>query len=119
MGDDGAFRGKAFSVLGFLFQIGKGNEKGEVGILVAGGLEASIKVTLDGFPNGKAPRLNDHTSPGFGIFSKIGRADNLLIPLGKILRARGSDCRFWLRHNGPEDQSIFRFGKGKSSEVVG
>jgi hypothetical protein len=63
-----------------------------------GRFESSIKITLDSFPNRKTPWLDDHTSASFRIFRKIGSADNLLIPLGKVLRARGCDCIFWLCH---------------------
>ena len=100
VGDDGALGGKALGVLGFFFEIGEGDEEGEVGVFMAGGLEAAIEVALDGFPDGKAPRLDDHASSGFGIFSKVGGSDDLLIPLGKVLGAGGSDCRFGLRHDG-------------------
>jgi hypothetical protein len=100
MRNDGTFGGETFGVFGFFFEIGKGNEEGEVSVLVAGGLEAPVEVTLDSFPDGKTPRLDDHASSCFGIFSKVGCADDLLIPLGKVLGAGGSNCRFGLRHNG-------------------
>ena len=98
VGDYGTFRRKTLSMLSFLLQIGKRDQKGEISILMSGRFESSIEITLDSFPNRKAPWLDDHTSTGFGIFRKIGSADNLLIPLGKVLCARGCDCIFWLCH---------------------
>ena len=54
---------------------------------MAGGLEHPIQSRLHVFPHRIAPRFDDHTPSNFGVFSKIGRPDDLLIPLGKILLA--------------------------------
>ena len=108
MGDDRALGGESFGVLGFFFEIGEGDEEGEVSVFVAGCFEAVVEIALDRFLDRKAPRLDDHATTGFGIFGKIRRTDHLLIPLGKVFRARGRDCRFGLRHNGAKNQSIGR-----------
>jgi hypothetical protein len=105
MGDHGTFGGETFSVFGLFFEVGKGDEEREIGVLVPGGLEAVIEVTLNRFPNGKPPRFDHHAATGFGILGKISSADDLLIPFGKILRAGRSDCRFWLRHNEANHQA--------------
>jgi len=99
MGDDGTLGGEAFGVFGFFFKVGKGNEEGEVGVLVAGGFETAIKIALDGFPDGKAPRLDHHTSTCFRVFGKISSFNDLLIPFGEVFRAGRCDCRFGLGHN--------------------
>lgn len=97
VGNYGAFRCKAFSMLGFLFQVGDGDEQGEVGIGVAGVLEALVQVLLDEFPDGVAPRLDDHAAAHFGVFRHVGSLDDLLVPLGEVLGAGGGDCGL-LRH---------------------
>ena len=98
VGDHCTFCSKALSMLSFLFQIGKGNQKWKIGILMSSCFKSSVKIVLDRLPDCIAPWLNNHTTAGFRIFSKIGSADNLLIPLGKIFIARGCDCIFWLCH---------------------
>ena len=75
----------AFGVLGFLFQIGKRDEEGEVGVLVGGFLEASVVLLLDEFPDAVAPRLDDHATACLGIFRQVGGFDDLLVPFGKIV----------------------------------
>ena len=92
MRHDGTLSGKAFGVFGFLFKEGKRDEEREIGVLVAGCLETSVEVTLDGFPNRKAPRLDHHAATGFGVLGQIGSANDLLVPLGKVFRTGGSDC---------------------------
>jgi len=100
MGDDGALGGEAFGVLGFFFEVGKGNEEGEVGVFVAGGLEAGVEITLNGFPDGESPRLDDHAATGFGVFSHVGCSDYLLVPLGKVFFTSGGNCILGFRHVG-------------------
>ena len=87
MRHDGAFLGETLDVRGFLLQIAQRYKKREVGVPVAGGLEHSVQNRLHPFPQGVAPRLDDHAAANFGVFSEIGRPDDLLIPLGKILLA--------------------------------
>ena len=99
MSHHSAFGGKAFGVLGFLFQIRNRDEHGEIGIGVAGALEIGIELLLDEFPDGIAPGLDDHAAANLGILGKVGSLDYLLIPLRKVLRACGRNCVL-LSHGG-------------------
>ena len=99
VGDYGAFRGEAFGMLRFLFQIGDRNQEGEIGVRMAGVLEALVQVLLNEFPNGVAPWLDDHAAADLGIFRHVGGLDDLLVPLGEILGAGRGDCGL-LRHIG-------------------
>ena len=99
VGDYGAFRGEAFGMLRFLFQIGDRNQEGEIGVRMAGVLEALVQVLLNEFPNGVAPWLDDHAAAHLGIFRHVGGLDDLLVPLGEILGAGRGDCGL-LRHIG-------------------
>lgn len=92
VGDDGAFGGKAFGVLGFFLQVGDGDEHGEVGVGVAGAFEFGVELLLDEFPDGVAPGFDDHAAADFGVFGEVGGFDDLLVPLGEVLGAGGRDC---------------------------
>ena len=100
MRHDGAFFGETFDVCGLLLKIAQRYKKREVGIAVTRGLEHPIEDRLHPLPQGIAPRFDDHAASNFGVFGEIGRPDDLLIPLGKILLA------------GWRDGSLFGHGKG-------
>ena len=69
------------------------NEEREISVLVTGSFKASVEIALDRFPNRKAPRLDHHAATGFGDLGQIGSANDLLVPLGKVLGAgRGDGC---------------------------
>ena len=106
MRNNGAFLGEAFDVLGFLGEVTQRNEKREVGVLVAGGLEHRVELTLHVFPNTVAPRANDHAAAHIGRLGQLRCADDLLIPLRKILVAtrcdRGLRCFCLVGHRKPK-----------------
>ena len=85
MRHDGAFLGEALDVCGLLLEIAQRYKKREVGIAVAGRLEHPVQDRLHPLPQGIAPRFDDHATSNFGVFGEIGRPDDLLIPLGKVL----------------------------------
>ena len=91
MRDHRAFLGKAFDVLGFLFQETHRNEQGKVGVLMPRGLEHSVQHPLHVLPDPPAPRLDDHTAADGRVFRQVGCADHLLIPLGIIFLSRRAD----------------------------
>ena len=82
---DGAFFGETLDVCGLLLKIAQRYKKREVGIAVTRGLEHPIEDRLHPLPQGIAPRFDDHATSNFGVFGEIGRPDDLLIPLGKVL----------------------------------
>lgn len=84
MGDDGAFFGKAFYVLGFFFEIAYGNKEREVGILVSRVLKHLVHDTLDIFPEGVSPGFDDHATADGRVFGEVGGAYDLLVPLGVV-----------------------------------
>ena len=53
MGDDRAFHGEAFDVLGFLGEKTLRNQQREIGVDVAGLLEPPIEIALDRLPDGE------------------------------------------------------------------
>ncbi|OPZ72041.1 MAG: hypothetical protein BWY82_01528 [Verrucomicrobia bacterium ADurb.Bin474] len=83
---------KAIHMLGLFFDVALGNEQGEIGVLMARVLEHLVKNALHVLPDGVAPRLDDHTPPYRRILGKIGRTNDLLIPLREILLAGGRNC---------------------------
>ena len=93
-----AFLGKAFDMLGFLFEKAFGYEQGEVGIAVAGGLEHAIQHTLHLLPERIAPGLDDHATSNRRVLRQISRLDDLLVPLWVVLVAGGRDCGLGLGH---------------------
>ena len=61
---------------------------------MAGGLEAVVELALQHFPDGVAVGLDDHAAfDDFGRFGHVALEDDVLIPGGKVLAARG-DGRF-------------------------
>ena len=91
MRDHRAFLGEAFHVLRFLREVAERNEEREVGVLVAGGLEHRIELPLHVFPDAVAPGLDHHAAAHVGVLGQIRRADDLLIPFGKIFVAARRD----------------------------
>jgi len=85
-------------MLRFLFQVAQGDEQGEVSVLMAGFLELRVQMALNVFPDAVAPGLDHHAAAHFGIFSHVGRADDLLVPLRKIFVAARSDGGGGLAH---------------------
>ncbi len=69
MRDNGAFRGKAFSMLRLLLLVGDSNEQGEVGIRMPCALEIGIELLLNQLPNRVAPRLDHHAATHLGVLS--------------------------------------------------
>lgn len=65
MSDDGTFGGEAFGVFGFFFQIGEGDEEGEVSVLMTCFFETGVELLLDVFPDAVTPRFDNHAAPGF------------------------------------------------------
>ena len=105
MRHDGAFFGETLDVRGLLLEIAQRYEKREVGIAVAGGLEHSVQNRLHPLPQGIAPRFDDHTASNFGVFGEIGRPDDLLIPLGKIVLACWRDGSLFGHRKTGEDSA--------------
>jgi hypothetical protein len=64
-GDDGALHREALDVLGLLREEALGDEQREVGVDVAGRLEAAVEVALDRLPDGVAlGRMTMHPRTG-------------------------------------------------------
>ena len=102
MSDDGAFLGEAGSVLFFLGEQRERNEKREIGVDVAGGLETVVEFALHLFPDGVAVRLDDHATAHGGMFGEIGAFDNIEVPLRIVLAARCDAvifCEIGLSHS--------------------
>jgi len=88
-GDDSEFGGEAFHMLGLFFEEAFRNEEREVGVLMAGGLEAGVEFSLQIFPNGIAVGFDDHAAfHDLGRFGHVALENGVLIPGGEILRAR-------------------------------
>jgi hypothetical protein len=64
------------------------DEEREVGVLVAGGLEARVELALDLLPHGVAVGLDDHAAlDHLGGLGHLGLADHVLVPLRVVLGA--------------------------------
>ena len=94
MRDDGAFFGEAFDVLRFLGEITQRNEKREIGVAMAGRRNMRVELTLHVFPDPVAPRTNHHATAHVRGLGQFGRANDLLIPFGKIFVAPRRDRGF-------------------------
>ena len=96
---DSALLGEALHVGGFLLKIAERDEKRKIRVLVSGCLEHPVQHGLHPFPEGIAPRLDNHAPPHFGVLGQIRRADDLLIPFWKILfPSRRDGCLLFLAH---------------------
>ena len=99
MRDDGAFFGKSFYMLRFLFEIALGNKQRKVGILVTRFLEPPIERPLHVFPDTHAPGFDHHAPTHRRNLSHIRCFDHLLVPLGIIVLACRGNCGFcFCRH---------------------
>ena len=85
--DDGALHGEAFYMFGLFGQERLGDQEGEVGVDVAGLLEAAVEVALDAFPDGETFGADDHAAFDGGIVGELGGLDDVEVPLGVILGA--------------------------------
>ncbi len=92
--NDGAFFGEAFDVGGFFFQIAERDEEREVGVLMSGVFEHLVERFLDVLPDGVAPGLDDHATAHGRDFGEVGGVHDLLVPLGVIFFAGGTDRVF-------------------------
>ena len=93
MGDDCAFLRETLDMRSLLLEVAQRNEEREVGVLVSRGLEHPVEHGLHPLPERVAGRLDDHATAHLGVLGEIRRADDLLIPLGKILVSPGRDGR--------------------------
>ena len=94
VGDDRAFLGEAFDVFRFLREITQRNEKREISVAMAGRAKHGVELTLHVFPNPVTPRSNHHATAHVRGLGQLRRADDLLIPFGKILVAPWRDRGF-------------------------
>ena len=98
MGDHGAFLGEAFDVLGFLLEKSLGDEERKLVVAMTGGLEHAIEDPLHLLPERVAPGLDDHAPSNRRVLSQISGSNHLLVPLGVVFSAGGSDCGLGLGH---------------------
>ena len=90
-GYDGKLRGEAFDVLCLLLEKALGDEEREINVLVSGGFEAGVELTLQDFPDGVTVWLDNHAAFDYlGGLRHVALEDNVLIPGGEIFFA-GSD----------------------------
>jgi len=78
-------RRETLHMLSFLAHEALRDEKREVSVLVASGLETVVQLALQALPDGVAVRLDDHA--GFDELSGLGHValkNYVLVPLGKI-----------------------------------
>ncbi len=89
-GHHGQFGRETLHVLGLFAQEALRNQQREIGILVAGGLEAAVELLLEALPDGVAVGLDDHAAlDDFGGLRHVSLEDNVLVPGSEILGARG------------------------------
>ena len=81
-------RGEAFDVLGFLHQQALGNEEREVGVDVAGRLEAAVEPLLHQLPDRVAVRPDHHAPLDRRVVGQLGAADDVDVPAAEVLGLR-------------------------------
>jgi hypothetical protein len=101
MGDDRQLGAETLHVLGFALQVRLRDEEGEVGVGGPGGLDAAVDLGLHALPDGITPGADHHGAPDGAVVGQFGLGDDVLIPPGKVDRARGER-----RGHGPR-----RYGK--------
>ena len=84
----GALLREALHVVGLLAEVRFGDEEGEVGVLVAGGLKHIIEGALHLLPNGVAMGLYHHAAAHRGVLGEVGFGYHVSVPAGVVLRAR-------------------------------
>jgi len=85
LGDDGQLRGKPLHMAGLLLEEGEGDEAGEVGVLMASLLEATVQVTLQRLPQGVTPGAYDHGPPHGAIVCQLRLLYYIQVPPAKCL----------------------------------
>src|SRR6476659_27968 len=96
MGDNRAFLGETFDMFRLLLHVTERNEEREISVLVPGRFEHAVEGVLHVFPDAIAPGLDHHAAADVARLGQVGRANHLLIPLGKILRATRTNRGFGL-----------------------
>ena len=87
VGHHGALLGKALHMLGLAAEETFGDEEGEVGVLVAGGLEHAVQLGLHLLPDGVAVGFDDHASADGALFGQVGAHHQLVVPFGVVFAA--------------------------------
>ncbi len=87
MRDHRALHGKPFHMLGLLGQKTLRNEQGKIRVDVSGLLEPPIQIPLHRLPDGVALGPDDHAPLDRTVIRKLGRLDDVEIPLCVILTA--------------------------------
>ncbi len=85
----GALFGEAFNVVGLAGEEGFGYEEGEVGVVVTGFFEHVVEGTLHFLPDGVSVGFDDHATTHGGLLGEVSFHDEVVIPLGVVLAARG------------------------------
>ena len=85
MGHDRAFLGEAFDVFRFLREIAQRNKERKIGVPMSGRPKHRVELPLHVFPNAVAPWADHHAAAYIGRLGQLRRANDLLIPLRKIL----------------------------------
>ena len=99
--DDGAFLREPLHMRRLFLEVAQRNEEREVGIAMAGRFEHSVQHRLHALPDRVAPWLHDHATAHLRVLGEVRRADDLLIPLWKILSPlRGDGCLLFFAHGG-------------------
>ena len=93
MRDDRQFRTEAFDMLRFPPDVTLRNEEREIGVLVAGLLEAPVQARFYGFPDFIAVGLDDDATTHRAGRCQVGSINNFVVPARKIF-ALGGDSLF-------------------------
>ena len=83
-GDPGDLGRKAVDQLALLLQQALGDEHGHGHVLMAGGLEASVQIFLDVFPDGVAIGAQHNKALDAGILDQLGLRADVGVPLGEV-----------------------------------
>ncbi len=80
MRDDGQLGGKSLDMLGLFFHEALGDEHGEVGVHVAGFLEALVEAVAHVLPKAVAVGADDHGSLHRRVVGQLGLQDDVRVP---------------------------------------
>ena len=94
VGDHRQLGAETLNVLGLAPEVALGDEQREVGVLRPRRLDAGVDLGLHALPDGVAVRPDDDRAPDRAALGQFRLGQDVLVPLGEIVRLGGEDVGF-------------------------